>query len=124
MLLLPARPAQATAVGNPAKIFLVTTSYGVMAGSLIGLASLAFFEDPGNHMKNVAMGSSLGLYAGILLGAYMVYVVPEQNKPHPRKELDSLELDSKIEKTPLRPILPYIGPGDHGGLLAGLAMQF
>lgn len=53
--------------------FMVTATYGVVAGSLIGVASLAFYENPGQKTRNIALGASLGLYAGILLGAYVVY---------------------------------------------------
>lgn len=54
------------------------TTYGVLAGTLVGVASLAFTSQPGDNLKNIAKGASLGLYAGILLGAYVVYVVPGQ----------------------------------------------
>ena len=95
-----------------------------MAGGLTGLASLAFFEDPGNHLKNVAVGASIGLYAGILLGAYMIYVVPEQNKPRPKhEELDSFELDSRLDVPAGRP-LPYVVMGDNGALTGGFSMKF
>lgn len=53
---------------NPMKEFLVTCAYGTAAGALLGLASLAFTEDPGGKINNVARGASLGLYAGIALG--------------------------------------------------------
>lgn len=69
--------ANSAHANQKAKIFLTTTSYGVMAGSLTGLASMTFYEAPGDHMKNIAVGASLGLYAGILMGAYMIYGMPE-----------------------------------------------
>lgn len=63
------------------RVFLLTATYGVVAGTLTGLGSLAFYKSPGDHTRNVAMGASLGLYMGILLGAYMVYMVPDPNAP-------------------------------------------
>lgn len=54
--------------------------YGVLAGTLVGAASLAFTEDPGNNLNHVARGASLGLYTGILLGLYVVYIVPGMDK--------------------------------------------
>ncbi|MCB0385592.1 MAG: hypothetical protein KDD43_09375, partial [Bdellovibrionales bacterium] len=52
--------------------------YGVLAGALVGTATLAFEDKPGDNLQNVARGASIGLYAGILLGLYVVYVVPGQ----------------------------------------------
>ena len=70
---------------SKSKIFLTTSTYGVMAGSLVGLASLTFYRQPGKRLRNVAIGASLGLYTGLLLGAYMVYFVPDPSKPRPKE---------------------------------------
>jgi hypothetical protein len=56
--------------------FVMSCTYGVLAGTLVGAASLAFTDKPSDHMNKVARGASLGLYAGILLGLYVVYIVP------------------------------------------------
>lgn len=74
---LPSRPAQAA---SKSKIFVMTSTYGVLTGTLAGLASLAFYGNPGEHTRNMAMGASLGLYAGIALGLYIVYATPEKEK--------------------------------------------
>lgn len=58
------------------RVFLLTATYGVVAGTLTGIGSLAFYDTPSRHTRNIAMGASIGLYVGILLGAYMVYVLP------------------------------------------------
>ncbi|GEM_PF-822956 len=42
--------------------------YGTVGGTLLGTASLAFGADG----RSVAKGASLGLYAGILFGSYVV----------------------------------------------------
>ncbi len=60
------------------KEFVRSCTYGVLAGTLVGTATLAFTDQPGEHLNRVARGASLGLYAGILLGAYVVYIVPGQ----------------------------------------------
>jgi hypothetical protein len=39
---------------------------------MVGAATLAFTDRPGENLNKVARGASLGLYAGILLGAYIV----------------------------------------------------
>ena len=58
------------------KEFLTSCTYGVLAGSLVGAASLAFTDQPGQNLQRVARGASLGLYSGILLGLYVVYIIP------------------------------------------------
>jgi hypothetical protein len=72
---LPIKKAQATALNE----FITSCTYGMLAGTLVGAASLAFSERPGDKLKNIAQGASLGLYAGIILGVYVVYIVPSQN---------------------------------------------
>jgi len=42
--------------------------YGVVGGALLGTASLAF----GANGRSIAKGASLGLYAGLLFGGYIV----------------------------------------------------
>lgn len=54
-------------------VFMTSCAYGTGAGALLGLASLAFVDDPSSKMGNIARGASLGLYAGIGLGFYLVY---------------------------------------------------
>lgn len=62
--------AQATAGGIPprAKAFLLVSGYGAAGGALLGLASMAFGTSP----RAIAQGASLGLYAGILFGTYVI----------------------------------------------------
>lgn len=62
------------------RAFTTSCIYGVLAGTLVGAATLAFTSKPGDNLNNVARGASYGLYAGILLGAYVAYVVPNQEE--------------------------------------------
>lgn len=62
--------------GNPMREFMMSCTYGVMAGTLVGAAALAFEDKPSENLRKVARGASLGLYTGILLGLYVVYIVP------------------------------------------------
>lgn len=64
---------------NPTKEFITSCTYGVLTGTLVGIASLAFTDQPGDNLQNVARGASLGLYLGIALGVYVVYIVPGQD---------------------------------------------
>lgn len=58
---------------NKTRQFMLSATYGALAGALVGGASLAFADRPGDNLNKVARGASLGLYAGILLGLYVVY---------------------------------------------------
>lgn len=57
----------------------MSCTYGVLAGTLVGTALLAFEDQPGDNLNKVARGASIGLYAGIMLGLYVVYAVPEDD---------------------------------------------
>ncbi|MGE0764036.1 MAG: hypothetical protein AB7N80_12210 [Bdellovibrionales bacterium] len=61
--------------------FVMSCTYGVLAGTLVGAALLAFTDQPGENLSKVARGASLGLYTGILLGFYVVYGVSEPEDP-------------------------------------------
>lgn len=60
----------------PAKTraFLTIVGYGTVGGALLGAASTAF----GTSSRAIAQGASLGLYAGILFGSYVL--VSHHNK--------------------------------------------
>ena len=81
--LVTARRAQA----EPMREFIMSCSYGVLAGTLVGAATLAFSDKPGDNLNKVARGASFGLYAGILLGLYVVYGVPNQEEAAIRDQL-------------------------------------
>lgn len=59
--------------------------YGTVGGALLGTASLAFGADG----RSVAKGASLGLYAGLLFGSYVVlshaYRKHQQENPKPQE---------------------------------------
>lgn len=70
--------ASPRAKADATRDFLMSCSYGVLAGTLVGAASLAFADKPGESLNRVARGASIGLYAGILLGLYVVSAVPSE----------------------------------------------
>lgn len=57
-----------------AKAFLTIAGYGTAGGAILGAASMAF----GTSSRAIAQGASLGLYAGILFGTYIL--VSHHNK--------------------------------------------
>lgn len=63
-----------------AREFVMSCTYGVMAGTLVGAALLAFTDQPGENLSRVARGASLGLYTGIALGLYVIYGVPSESE--------------------------------------------
>lgn len=77
-------PAQ-KAKADPGREFMMSVTYGTLAGALLGTASLAFTDNPGDKLQRIARGASLGLYFGILLGLYVVYGVPDE-----RDELNNI----------------------------------
>lgn len=58
--------------------------YGTVGGALLGTASLAF----GTEGRSIAKGASLGLYAGIIFGSYVVishaYKKHQRENPQPK----------------------------------------
>jgi hypothetical protein len=130
---------------DPSKEFLMSCTYGVLAGTLVGAASLAFTSQPGDNLRNIARGASLGLYTGILLGAYVVYLVPgqdESNNSDPESKPqdgdddtgasnyqvlpeDSLELVHRIAKKTKAPFLvePLFSQGSRGSNSSSLQLS-
>lgn len=50
------------------KTVAIMAGYGTVGGAMLGLASLAFRSSP----RAIPVGASLGLYAGLLFGSYIV----------------------------------------------------
>jgi hypothetical protein len=111
----PAVMAQNANGENSAREFVMSCTYGVLAGTLVGAASLAFTKKPGENLNRVARGASLGLYTGILLGFYVIYVVPGMEK-----ESD----EDPVAKIPWR-IEPTVGARDNlDGAQLGYQLSF
>ncbi len=70
--------------GKRVKIVAKSAGYGLVGGLVVGLASQVFKR----KTQNVFMFGSLGLYAGILLG---VYVVSTSGGPTPYEGPDTYE---------------------------------
>ncbi|MES2857242.1 MAG: hypothetical protein V4692_15340, partial [Bdellovibrionota bacterium] len=72
-------PSTAKAEGTMRE-FVLSCSYGVLAGTLVGAATLAFSDKPGDNLNKIARGASLGLYAGIALGLFVMYGGPSESE--------------------------------------------
>jgi hypothetical protein len=69
------RPNEAQAeIPAKAKAFLTIAGYGAAGGAMLGAASIAF----GASSRAIPQGASLGLYAGIIFGSYVL--VSHHNK--------------------------------------------
>lgn len=88
------------AKAEPMKEFIMSCSYGVLAGTLVGAATLAFSDRPGENLNKVARGASIGLYAGILLGLYVVYGIPDE------------DATASLEVSPRFKIAPVVSDSD------------
>jgi hypothetical protein len=87
------------AMADPAKDFVMSCTYGVLAGTLVGTATLAFSDKPGDNLNRIARGASIGLYAGIFLGLYVL------NASSPRSEEESGPANVQMPKLQIYPIL-------------------
>jgi hypothetical protein len=81
VLALFSSSAKAQQQVGPTREFITSVTYGVLAGTLVGVASLAFTTNPGENLNKIARGASLGLYLGIGLGLYVAYGVPDNGEP-------------------------------------------
>lgn len=81
-LITPTKEAQA--IEPKTKAFLVMCAYGTVGGALLGFASMAF----GTNSRAIAQGASLGLYAGIIFGGYVISSHRDPNAPIEEYEQD------------------------------------
>lgn len=94
-------PQSMAAKPQASRVFLLTSTYGVLVGTLTGLASLAFYEEPGTHKRNIALGASLGLYTGILLGSYIYLLAPDPNAPRATPAVEEDDEEAQREAQPV-----------------------
>ena len=68
------------------KTFLIMNAYGAVGGMLLGTATLAF-DAPG---RAPFIGASLGLYAGLIFGSYVVitHKIEEDRRLNPQNYLE------------------------------------
>lgn len=58
----------ANAMDSKLAVLTTMAGYGVVGGALLGTATMAF----GANGRSIAKGASLGLYAGLLFGGYVI----------------------------------------------------
>lgn len=111
--------APRAASAEPIREFVLSAGYGVLAGGLVGAATLAFSDKPGENLNRIARGASIGLYAGIALGLYVVYGVPGDdveeimvlNLPDGSQDSDGSQLSSqRLQALSSRSVVKMIEP--------------
>ncbi|MDC0255396.1 hypothetical protein OAK75_10855 [Bacteriovoracales bacterium] len=85
--------------GAKAKALGSMAMYGTIGGALLGTASLAF----GTTARAIAQGASLGLYAGLIFGSYVVL-------SH-RFQRDWDDYDYGIQRPPMVPRTELVAMG-------------
>lgn len=107
-------PSRAQA--EPMRDFIMSCSYGVLAGTLVGAATLAFSDKPGDNLNKIARGASFGLYAGILLGTYVVYGVSDGTSEEEVRALGQVSAFNKLQSTRLvlNPLFSPVAAGIDG----------
>lgn len=60
--------SSAFALDSKLKTLAIMSGYGVVGGALLGTATMAF----GTSARSIAKGASLGLYAGLIFGSYVI----------------------------------------------------
>ena len=95
---------KAHALDPKAKAFMVMTAYGTVGGALLGFATLAF----GSNSRAIAQGASLGLYAGIAFGAYVIHSHQSSLNPEPYEDpYDPYAPQDPYARPPANPYSPY-----------------
>ena len=54
------------------EVVLWDSLLGAGIGALVGAATLAFMDHPGDHLERIAQGASVGLIGGIAFGFYEI----------------------------------------------------
>lgn len=79
--LLLAIPSKSMALDPKVKALGMVALYGTIGGALLGTASLAF----GTRPRAIFQGASIGLYAGLIFGSYIV-ITHSMKKNNPDQE--------------------------------------
>lgn len=64
-------PAQSQAASSLEIVFW-DSLMGAGMGALVGTATLAFMNNPGDHLERIAQGASIGLICGLGFGVYEI----------------------------------------------------
>jgi hypothetical protein len=89
-----ARPPAARAMDRDLRAVLVAGGYGVLGGTVLGLASYPLTRDT----RSIFIGTSVGLYLGLLVGIY--FVIDRDSPGNP------LRAEAEVPGSAVLPALP------------------
>jgi hypothetical protein len=58
--------------------FLETMGLCIAGGTVLGASTLPFYDQPGTHSSNLAVGAAVGAVAGLGIWAYGQFVGPDE----------------------------------------------
>ena len=70
------------------EVVLVDSLWGAAIGGLVGGATLAFMDHPGDHLERIYQGAAIGIICGVAFGIYEIrpmfssYTTPTGQKEH------------------------------------------
>jgi hypothetical protein len=67
-IVVGAHPGKASGAEADFGVILKDGFYGGLAGALVGTATLAFTDDPGDHLDRIAYGAAIGVLVGTVFG--------------------------------------------------------
>lgn len=103
---------------NQARSFIRACTFGVLTGALVGTAMLAFEDQPGENLQQIARGASLGLYVGIGLGLWVMYGNPGgSSEPSNDELLNAIGDGASLEPPPVY-LVPLISENRIEGAMA------
>lgn len=94
-------PRLAYAIGHDVRTVIVAGEYGILGGTILGVASLPFTQDA----RSIFIGSSIGLYLGIVVGVMYAFNRYQDEGPKAYYQRRSTERDPYLEPK----LLPVAG---------------
>ena len=120
-LISPSANAQSTE--EQLQDIFVTAGYTAAFGAALGAASLAFWEYPEDHLKDVAVGASLGFIGGSIFGTYIVLSPMLVSNSSAEQNLMATNTRKQGASLAIRPVLDS-KPREVRGLGAGFSLNF
>lgn len=73
---------------------LLLVAYCGLGGAVLGLSTLSFVDEPGEHLNNVLVGGAIGIIAGVGLVAYKQAVTTNENYEQEGAEVTSIDFST------------------------------
>ena len=87
VLIMGALPCRTHAADSSLDVVLWDSLVGAGIGALVGTATLAFMDHPGDHLERIPQGAAVGVIAGVAFGFYEITpVVYSRTTPDGERE--------------------------------------